>query len=172
MYDIKKLIHGNHVTVGEVISELQKLPQNAVFTCCGDEYLFIHVEEDGSVVTIDTETLSDVYPEEICDIFPSDYEIPRFGGSLHRDMMQVRYTPDKNEIERIEKHDYDLHENGLYWIKEEDFLSEKNPVDIYGGVFVENPPVGTIDKKYLNFTANRYCYKDYIRGGRKPYENK
>lgn len=165
MYDIHKLVHGNHVTVGEVVEQLQKLNQNAVFTCCGEEFLFIHVEEDNSVVTIDTEDLIDAYPEKVQDNFPLDHEIPRFGGSLHRNMIQVKYLPDEEELERIKKHGYDefLRNGGFYWCKKEWF--EKKHLDlinIYPGVYTEHKPVGTVDKKYLKETGNIYNYKMYI----------
>lgn len=165
MYDIKKLIHGNHVTVGEVIEQLEKLPRNAVFTCCGDEYLFIHVEEDGSVVTLDNESLCETgaYPEDILDTFPNDDEIPRFGGSLHRDMVQVRYVPDDKEKERVAEHNYNLREGFLYWMKKEDYNNNNAYiVDIYSGVFVDNGPVDTVERKYLDPTGNKYFYKDYV----------
>lgn len=165
MYDIHKLIRGDHITVGEVVEQLQKLNQNAVFTCCGEESLYIHVEEDGSVVTIDTEDLIDAYPEKVQDNFPLDRDIPRFGGSLHRDMIQVQYLPDEEELERIKKHGYDefLRDGGFYWCKKEWF--EKKHLDlinIYPGVYTEHEPVGTIDKKYLKETGNMYNYKMYI----------
>ena len=162
MYDIKKLVHGNHVTVEEVIEQLKKLPQKAVFTCCGDEYLFIHVEEDGSVVTLDNEILCETgaYPEEVLDVFPNDDEVPRFGGSLHRNMVQVRYYPTEAEKARCEEHD--LREGFMYWITEEDYVTQSLIVDIYAGVFVENGPVGTVMRECLKTTGNKYFYKDYI----------
>jgi len=164
MYDIKRLVHGNHVTVGEVIEQLEKLPKDAEFTCCGDEYLFIHVEEDNSVVTLDNEILCEVgaYPEEVLDVFPNDDEVPRFGGSLHRNMVQVRYCPTETEKARCEEHGYDLREGFMYWMTEEDYNTEAFIVDIYAGVFVENGPVGTVTRECLKTTGNKYFYKDYV----------
>lgn len=164
MYDIKKLVHGNHVTVEEVIEQLKKLPQKAVFTCCGDEYLFIHVEEDGSVVTLDNEILCEVgaYPDDILDVFPNDNEVPRFGGSLHRNMIQIRYYPDEREKARCKEHEYDLIEGCMYWMTEDDYITEAQLVDIYSGIFTENGPVGTVIRSCLKTTGNKYCYKDYL----------
>lgn len=163
MYDIKRLVHGNHVTVGEVIEQLEKLPRNAVFTCCGDEYLFIHVEEDGSVVTLDNEILCETgaYPEEVLDQFPNDNEVPVFGSSLHRDMVQVRYRPDQAEKDRVEEQGYDLREDFLYWMEKKDYDEKNQIVNLYGGVFVENGPIGNVRRDCLKTTGNRYSYKDY-----------
>lgn len=156
MYDLSKLVHGNHVSVAEVIEQLQKLPQNAVFTCCGEEYLFIHVEEDGSVVTIDTESLADAYPEDELDMFPSDNEIPKFGGSLHRDMIQVLYS--NEEVDEDDDNQL-LYNDGLYWVTKEDYenLDNVSTCAVYGTV-ISLDPICMVDKKNLSFTGRSYSY--------------
>lgn len=167
MYDIDRLTHAYHVTVEEVIEQLKKLPQKAIFTCCGNEYFFVHVEEDNSAVTIDTESLYDAYPEDI--IFPINTEIPVFGGSLHhKDMIQVRYCPDNEELDRIRHNGYEFLQNnkelyykGLYWCKKECYENiDFEFIDIYSDIFVDRgqKSIGTINKKYLDPTGIIYNY--------------
>lgn len=166
MYDIKKLVCGNHVTVEEVIEQLKKLPGDAVFTCCGDERMFIHVEEDGSVVTIDTEILCEdgAYPEEVLCQFPDDDNVPKFGGSLHTDMVQVRYCPNKDQEYRANMAGYNLINGCLYWITHEDLLMTRSDIDVemdvFSCVFPKNHCVGKIPRSALKTTGNRYYYKN------------
>ena len=61
MFDIEKRKNLSGMPVSEVIAELSKLPQNAQVLCCGDTYVWLHVEQDGSVVCIDTEDLEECY---------------------------------------------------------------------------------------------------------------
>lgn len=64
MFDPKKKRQLKDVTVKDVIKELEKENPDARFSVIGDEWFYIHVEGDGSVVTLDTEDLCDEYPEE------------------------------------------------------------------------------------------------------------
>lgn len=61
MYDIKKRIALEEVTVSKMISALNTLPKDALFCCCGTPFAYIHIEEDGSVVSIDHSDLGDHY---------------------------------------------------------------------------------------------------------------
>lgn len=61
MYDTAKRKQFFNATVADVISELSKLLENAILHCCGDNLFWLHVEQDGSAVCIDTENLEDCY---------------------------------------------------------------------------------------------------------------
>lgn len=61
MFDIDKKRQFNKATVKEVIQELEKLNPEAEFCVIGDNHFFIHVETDGTVVTLDTEEMTDEY---------------------------------------------------------------------------------------------------------------
>ena len=63
MYDIKKRIALEKVTVSKMISALNTLPKDALFCCCGTPFAYIHIEEDGSVVSIDHSDLGEDYWE-------------------------------------------------------------------------------------------------------------
>lgn len=162
MYDVSKLVHANHITVEELIDHLKTLPQKAVITCCGDEYMFIHVEKDESAVTIDTEDLSEDYYAFDSE-FPEYNEIPKIGGSLHRDMIQVRYYPDEDELDRIKKHSFYklLIPKSLYWCERNSFENnDLEIIDIYKGVYTKDEPFGTVNKRYLVATGNIYNYNN------------
>ena len=64
MYDIKRRKEISGMTVEDIISELATLPRDAVVICCGDDNVWIHVEQDNSVVCINTESLADCYDSE------------------------------------------------------------------------------------------------------------
>jgi hypothetical protein len=51
------------ITVGEFIRILQGLNPSAEILCDGDQYFFIHVEADDSVVSIDSSGLDEEYPD-------------------------------------------------------------------------------------------------------------
>ena len=63
MYDVNKRKNLSGMNVGELINELNKLPKDAKVLCCGDDYLYLHVEKDDSVICIDTEDLEDLYAD-------------------------------------------------------------------------------------------------------------
>ena len=91
MYDINKRIKILNATVGDVIDELSKLPRNAHFCCCGEDRMYIHVETDNSVVSIDTEDLDEDYVDDP-ETNPDDYwnsinknstdQIPSLSGTI------------------------------------------------------------------------------------------
>lgn len=79
MYDFNKIREGNNLKVVDLISELTKLNPKADLVICGDNRLIIHVEEDDSVVNIDTEYMEDEYREfggydEIPKICPISFD--------------------------------------------------------------------------------------------------
>lgn len=68
MYDLTKRFHKDNLSVGELIEQLGKLPQQAKICVCGDDGCYIHVEQDGSVVNFDTEDLADCYDEMVTPV--------------------------------------------------------------------------------------------------------
>lgn len=76
MYDLSKRFHKDNLSVGELIGQLSKLPQQAKICICGDDCCYIHIEQDGSVVNFDTEDLEDCY-EEMVAPDPKEFE---YGG--------------------------------------------------------------------------------------------
>lgn len=65
MYDSKQFQSYSKITVGQLIDILKALPQNARLAICGDEYCYIHIETDGTVVNLDNNSLDDCYYEDI-----------------------------------------------------------------------------------------------------------
>lgn len=64
MLDIKKRRFMDHPTVGEMKELLNRLPDNARFTVCGDGYVWIHIEDDDSIFNVDNDDLFDEYEED------------------------------------------------------------------------------------------------------------
>jgi hypothetical protein len=60
MYDINFWKIGQHVTVGQLCSYLQKLPQDAIVTIDGDERFYTHLEKDKTLFTLDSTSLYDL----------------------------------------------------------------------------------------------------------------
>lgn len=63
MYDSKQFQSYSELTVGRLVDILQGLPQDAQIVICGDEYCYIHIESDGSVVNLDNNSLEDCYDD-------------------------------------------------------------------------------------------------------------
>lgn len=63
MLDINKRKNLSGLTLNEVIHELSQLPGDALFFCCGDDSVYLHVEEDNSCVSIDWSELEEHYQE-------------------------------------------------------------------------------------------------------------
>lgn len=61
MYDKNQKQSYSEITVGQLVEILKALPEDAQIFICGDDYYFIHVESDGSVVNLDNEPLEDCY---------------------------------------------------------------------------------------------------------------
>lgn len=65
MYDSKQFQSYSELTVGQLVDILQGLPQDTSIVICGDDYCYIHVESDGSVVNLDNNSLEDCYDDDI-----------------------------------------------------------------------------------------------------------
>lgn len=65
MYDSKQFQSYSELTVGQLVNILQGLPQDATIAICGDDYCYIHLESDGSVVNLDNNSLEDCYDDDI-----------------------------------------------------------------------------------------------------------
>ena len=65
MYDKTKMIFKDNLTVNELCNILSTLPARAELCICGDSNCYIHVEQDGSVVNIDNESLDECYETEL-----------------------------------------------------------------------------------------------------------
>lgn len=63
MYDINKRREMKDTTVGEVLEILNELPKDAKVFFNGDNYGYIHIEEDNSVISFDDSSLDDLYDE-------------------------------------------------------------------------------------------------------------
>lgn len=61
MLDIKRRKGFSNITVNELISELARMPQNAIVTACGDINVWLHVEMDEQYLCIDCEDLEADY---------------------------------------------------------------------------------------------------------------
>lgn len=61
MYDLSKRQEMRNVEVWEVIELLQKLPNNSKVLFNGDNYGYIHIEADESVISFDDASLDEDY---------------------------------------------------------------------------------------------------------------
>ena len=61
MYDFSKRRECGGMLVWEVIEILCKMPLNALVLFNGDEYGYIHIEEDESAISFDDSSLDDEY---------------------------------------------------------------------------------------------------------------
>ena len=52
------------LTVGDLIKELQKFPESAEISCCGDFNVFIHYNPEENVINIDYSSLESEYNME------------------------------------------------------------------------------------------------------------
>lgn len=52
------------LTVGDLIKELQKFPDSAEISCCGDFNLFIHYAPEQNFISIDYSSLESKYDME------------------------------------------------------------------------------------------------------------
>ena len=64
MYDPKLKRAFKSAKVRELIEALQALPPDAQIVCDGDEWFWLHVEKDRSVVNIDSTEMEDEYEVE------------------------------------------------------------------------------------------------------------
>ena len=65
MYDKTKMIFKDKITVNELCNILSTLPARAELCICGDSNCYIHIEQDGSVVNLDNESLDECYETEL-----------------------------------------------------------------------------------------------------------
>ena len=66
MFDPKKWRYAKNMTVSQFCDYLlENVPPDALFYVCGDEHVYMHLEEDGSVFSVDNCSLSDL--EEYAD---------------------------------------------------------------------------------------------------------
>ncbi|MCM1215965.1 MAG: hypothetical protein NC548_15770 [Lachnospiraceae bacterium] len=63
MYDIDKRREMKDATVKEVMEILKELPEDAKVHFNGDNYGYIHIEADNSVISFDDSSLDDLYDE-------------------------------------------------------------------------------------------------------------
>lgn len=61
MYDLSKRQEMRNVEVWEVIELLQKLPKNSKVLFNGDNYGYVHIEADESVISFDSTSLDEDY---------------------------------------------------------------------------------------------------------------
>lgn len=61
MYDLSKRQEMRNVEVWEVIELLQKLPKNSKVLFNGDNYGYVHIEADESVISFDNSSLDEDY---------------------------------------------------------------------------------------------------------------
>ena len=67
MYDKTKMIFKDKITVNELCNILSTLPARAELCICGDSNCYIHIEQDGSVVNLDNESLDECYETDFPD---------------------------------------------------------------------------------------------------------
>ena len=61
MYDITQKRSFRNARVSDLMKALEALPPDAQIVCDGDEWFWLHVEEDGSVANIDSSELDTEY---------------------------------------------------------------------------------------------------------------
>lgn len=61
MYDIERRKELTGRTVFDLIVALSEMPPDAMVSCCGDSNVWLHVEDDDSLVCVDVESLDDTY---------------------------------------------------------------------------------------------------------------
>lgn len=64
MYELTKRYFQENILVEQLIEALKKYPQKAKVCICGDSYCYMHLEQDGTVVNIDNESLDECYESE------------------------------------------------------------------------------------------------------------
>lgn len=67
MYDKTKMIFKEKITVNELCNILSTVPARAEICICGDSNCYIHIEQDGTVVNIDNESLDECYENNLPD---------------------------------------------------------------------------------------------------------
>ena len=65
MYDLERLTLVYGIKVKDLIEELSKYPQEAEVLIGGNNYCYIHVETNNSIIRLDNEPLYDCYNQGI-----------------------------------------------------------------------------------------------------------
>jgi len=61
MFSPTHWVHGKNMTVKQFCDYLrQHVPEDAIFCVCGDSQVYMHLETDGSVFSVDDCSLSDL----------------------------------------------------------------------------------------------------------------
>lgn len=69
MYDVKYWKHCEGITVKQFCDYLQKnIPPDAIMNVCGDNQVYMHLENDGSVFSVDDCSLSDLPEYKDCEV--------------------------------------------------------------------------------------------------------
>ena len=74
MYDINKRIECRNLTVDELIKKLKTLNKDARVLFNGDQYGYLHIEYDNSIISFDDSSLDDLYEhneriiDKLCEI--------------------------------------------------------------------------------------------------------
>ena len=64
MFNKEKRANLTCKTVKDLIEVLQTAPQNAELNCYGDNYIWVHIDDEYKIVNIDIEDLENYYIEE------------------------------------------------------------------------------------------------------------
>ena len=69
MYDINKRKELKNAKVKDILEILKELPEDADVYFNGDNYGYIHIEKDSSIISFDDSSLDDdyFYDDEICE---------------------------------------------------------------------------------------------------------
>lgn len=80
MYDPKHWKHGINITVGEFYSYLgRNVPADAVIHICGSNQVYLHLSEDGTVFSVDYDSLSELPEYDGCG--PTEMNVKEGGGT-------------------------------------------------------------------------------------------
>lgn len=76
MFDPKKWRFAKNITVSQFCDYLlENVPGDALFYVCGDNYVYMHQEEDGSVFSVDNCSLSDLEEYDNYDVIELEDKI-------------------------------------------------------------------------------------------------
>lgn len=75
-YNFDKIRQGYNISIKDLINELEKLNPQANITICGDPKIYIHVADDDSVVTLDSEVDEDWYYDQDGNGYFDEENIP------------------------------------------------------------------------------------------------
>lgn len=102
MYDIDKRREMKDATVEEVMNILKELPKDAKVFFNGDNYGYIHIEKDNSVISFDDSSLDDLY-DDMSDIV-EQISTKEFKEELHERNYRKHFGTE-NPIVNLNKED-------------------------------------------------------------------